>query len=94
MSVTGYDTFVSQRRQLGNVIDHSQELRGTLMNPYGPRAMRRVQSFGDPAPLLETYCQETAATIKRLASLAAAGKKVSLKFYKDPPFWKLVATGE
>lgn len=56
--------------------------------------MRRVQSLGDPAPLLETYCQETAATIERLASLAATGKQVTLKFYDDPPFWNLVVTGE
>jgi len=94
MSVTGYDTFVSQQRQLGNVIDHSYELRVMLMNPYGPGAMRRVQSLGDPAPLLQIYCQETAGTIERLTSLAAAGKKVSLKFYEDPPFWNLIVTGE
>lgn len=94
MSVTGYDTFVSQRRKLQNVIDHSYELRVMLMNPYGAGAMRRVQSLGDPAPLLETYCQETAATIERLAALAAAGKQVTLKFYEDPPFWNLIITGE
>src|SRR5512139_3422774 len=35
MSVTGYDTFVSQKRNLGRVIDHSYELRVMLMNPYG-----------------------------------------------------------
>ncbi len=94
MSVTGYDTFVSEQRQLRRVIDHSYELRVMLMNPYGAGAMRRVLSLGDPAPLLETYCQETAATIGRLASLAAAGKKVTLKFYDDPPFWNLIVTGE
>lgn len=94
MSVTGYDTFVSQRRKLSNVIDHSYELRVMLMNPYGAGAMRRVQSLGDPAPLLETYCQETAATIGRLAVLVAAGKQVTLKFYDDPPFWSLIVTGE
>lgn len=94
MSVTGYDTFVSQRRNLRNVIDHSYELRVMLMNPYGAGAMRRVQSLGDPAPLLETYCQETAATIERLAALAASGKRVTLKFYEDPPFWNLIVTGE
>ena len=94
MSVTGYDTFVSQRRKLKNVIDHSYELRVMLMNPYGAGAMRRVQSLGDPAPLLETYCQEVAATIARLASLAAAGKQVTLKFYENPPFWNLIVTGE
>jgi hypothetical protein len=94
MSVTGYDTFVSQRRKLKNVIDHSYELRVMLMNPYGTGALRRLQSLGDPAPLLETYCQETAATIERLAALAAAGKQVTLKFYEDPPFWNLIVTGE
>lgn len=94
MSVTGYDTFVSQRRNLRNVIDHSYELRVMLVNPYGAGAMRRVQSLGDPAPLLETYCQETAATIERLAALTASGKRVTLKFYEDPPFWNLIVTGE
>jgi hypothetical protein len=94
MSVTGYDTFVSKRRNLGRVIDHSYELRVMLMNPYGAGAMRRVQSLGDPAPLLETYCQETAATIERLAGLAASGKQVTLKLYDDPPFWNLLVTGE
>ncbi|HBU29492.1 MAG: hypothetical protein A2X71_09940 [Thiobacillus sp. GWE1_62_9] len=94
MSVTGYDTFVSQRRKLKNVIDHSYELQVMLMNPYGTGALRRLQSLGDPAPLLETYCQETAASIERLAALAAAGKQVTLKFYEDPPFWNLIVTGE
>jgi hypothetical protein len=94
MSVTGYDTFVSKKRNLDRVIDHSYELRVMLMNPYGAGAMRRVQSLGDPAPLLETYCQETTATIERLAALAAAGKQVTLKFYDDPPFWNLIVTGE
>ena len=94
MSVTGYDTFVSQRRKLRNVIDNSYELRVMLMNPYGAGAMRRVQSLGDPAPLLETYSQETEATIDRLAGLVAAGKQVTLKFYEAPPFWNLIITGE
>lgn len=94
MSITGYDTFVSERRNLRRVIDNSYELRVMLMNPYGTGAMRRVQSLGDPAPLLETYCRETAATIERLTSLAAAGKQVTLKFYEDPPFWNLIVTGE
>lgn len=94
MSVTGYDTFVSQRRKLRNVIDNSYELRVMLMNPYGAGAMRRAQSLGDPTPLLDTYCEETAATIERLAGLAAAGKQVTLKFYESPPFWNLIVTGE
>ena len=94
LSITGYDTFVSERRKLNRVIDTSYELRVMLMNPYGAGAMRRVQSLGDPAPLFETYCQETAATLDRLASLATAGKRVTLKFYDEPPFWNLIVTGE
>jgi hypothetical protein len=94
MSITGYDTFVSQRGRLGKLVDHAYELRVMLMNPYGPGALRRVQSLGDPAPLLESCRHEAAATIERLAALATAGKKVTLKFYDDPPFWNLIVTGE
>jgi hypothetical protein len=94
MSVTGYDTFVSERRNLQRFIDDSYELRVMLMNPYGPGAKRRVQSMGDPEAMLETYRNETEATIQRLAALAAAGKNITLKFYDDPPFWNLVVTGE
>lgn len=94
MSVTGFDTFVSEMRNLRQIIDDCYELRVLLMNPYGPGALRRVQSLGDADALLETYRRETEATVERLASLAAAGKKVTLKFYDDPPFWNLIVTGE
>lgn len=94
MSVTGYDTFVSEHRNLHRFIDESYELRVMLMNPYGAGAKRRAQSLGDTATRLETYRIETEATLERLANLAAAGKKVTLKFYEDPPFWNLIVTGE
>jgi hypothetical protein len=93
MSVTGYDTFVSEKRNLHRFIDDSYELRVMLMNPYGAGAKRRVQSLGELASI-EDYIQETEATIERLASLAAAGKKVTLKFYEDLPFWNLIISGE
>lgn len=93
MSVTGYDTFVSEKRNLHSFINDSYELRVMLMNPYGAGAKRRVQSLGELASI-EDYIRETEATIERLASLAAAGKKVTLKFYEDPPFWNLIITGE
>jgi len=93
MSVTGYDTFVSEKRNLHSFIDDSYELRVMLMNPYGAGAKRRVQSLGELASI-EDYIRETEATIERLASLAAAGKKVTLKFYEAPPFWNLIITGE
>ena len=93
MSITGYDTFVSERRNLHRFIEESYELRVMLMNPYGAGAKRRIQSLGSQATL-ESYRQETEATIERLASLAATGKKVTLKFYEEQPFWNLIVTGE
>lgn len=94
MSVTGYDTFVSEKRNLRRIIDECYELRVLLLNPYGHGALRRAQSLGDVETLLENYRRETAATVERLAGLAAAGKQVVLKFYDDAPFWNLIVTGE
>lgn len=94
MSVTGHDTFVSKQRNLQRFIDDSYELRVMLMNPYGTGAKRRVQSLGDPALTLDAYRKEIEETIDALKSLAAGGKKVTLKFYEDPPFWNLVVMGE
>lgn len=94
MSVTGYDIFVSEKRNLRRIIDECYELRVLLLNPYGHGALRRAQSLGDAGSMLENYRRETAATLERLAGLAAAGKKVVLKFYDDAPFWNLIVTGE
>ena len=93
VSITGYDTFVSEKRNPHRFIDDSYELRVMLMNPYGAGAKRRLQSLGELVSI-EDYIRETEATMERLASLAAAGKKVTLKFYEDPPFWNLIITGE
>jgi hypothetical protein len=93
MSITGYDTFVSEKRNLHRFIEDSYELRVMLMNPYGAGARRRVQSLNKLVSF-EDYIRETEATIECLARLAAAGKKVTLKFYDDPPFWNLIITGE
>lgn len=94
MSITGYDIFVSKMRQLRQIIDDCYELRVLLMNPYGPGALRRAQSIGEVDKLLEDYRHETEATVERLESLVSAGKKVTLKFYDEPPFWSLIVTGE
>lgn len=93
MSITGYDTFVSERRNLHRFVDESYELRVMLLNPYSEAAMRRVVSLG-PSASVDRYIRETEATIGRLAKLAEGGKKVTLKFYDDAPFWNLIVTGE
>lgn len=93
MSITGYDTFVSERRNLHRFVDESYELRVMLLNPYCESAERRVMSIGQSASV-DRYIRETEATIARLAKLAEGGKKVTLKFYDDAPFWNLIVTGE
>jgi hypothetical protein len=94
MSVTGYDTFVSEKRNLRRIVDDCYELRVLLLNPYGPGALRRAQSLGGADAMLESYQREAAATVERLAGLVAAGKQVTLKFYDDAPYWNLIVTGE
>lgn len=93
MSITGYDTFVSEKRNLHRFVKDCYELRVMLMNPFGAGAKQRVQSLGKLASI-EDYIQETEATIECLAKLAETGKKVTLKFYDAPPFWNLIITGE
>lgn len=64
------------------------------MNPDSEGALKRVNSLSNPESLLETYRRETEASIAYLKKLSAVGKKITLKFYDDQPFWKLVVTGE
>lgn len=93
-SITGYDTFSSENARLQQPLEDSYEIRVMLLNPGSEGATRRVNSLSDPESLLASYREETAASIAYLKKLACTGKKVTLKFYDDPPFWKLVVTGE
>jgi len=95
MSITGYDTFRSENCELQQqALDMAYEIRVMLANPYGKGVAGRVQSLDDPETMLQAYRHETEVSIAYLRKLAAAGKKVTLKFYEEPPFWKLVVTGE
>lgn len=94
MSITGYDTFSSENSDLQKELELAYEIRVMLANPYGKGVASRAQSLDDPEAMLQTYRQETEVSIAYLRKLAAAGKKVKLKFYEAPPFWKLVVTGE
>lgn len=94
MSITGYDTFSSENNDLQKTLDLAYEIRVLLANPYGKGITSRAQSLDDPEAMLQAYRQETEVSLAYLRKLAAAGKKVALKFYEEPPFWKLVVTGE
>jgi len=95
MSITGYDTFSSEGCELQQqALDLAYEIRVMLANPYGKGVASRVQSLSDQEAMLQTYRHETEVSIAYLCKLTAAGKKVKLKFYEEPPFWKLVVAGE
>lgn len=93
MSITG-DTFSSENSDLQKALELAYEIRVMLANPYGKGIVSRVQSLDNPEAMRQSYRQETEVSIAYLRKLAAAGKKVKLKFYEEPPFWKLVVTGE
>ncbi|MDO8437636.1 MAG: hypothetical protein Q7S69_05680 [Nitrosomonadaceae bacterium] len=94
MAITGYGTFSSENNDLQKTLGLAYEIRVMLANPYGKGIASRAQSQDDPEAMLQAYRQETETSIAYLRKLAAAGKKVKLKFYEEPPFWKLVVTGE
>ncbi len=93
MSITG-DTFSSENSELQKTLELAYEIRVMLANPYGKGVASRAQSLDDPEAMLQAYRQETEMSIAYLRKLAVVGKKVKLRFYEEPPFWKLVVTGE
>lgn len=94
MSITGYDTFVSGNSDLQKTLDMAYEIRVLLANPYGKGVASRALSTDDPEAMFQAYCKEVETSINYLRKLAETGKKIKLKFYEEPPFWKLVVTGE
>jgi hypothetical protein len=94
LAVTGYDTFVAANSNLGRVIGGCYEIRVLLLNPHGAGAAHRARSFGDPAAALQAHQSELDASIRYLKQLNTCGKKVCLKLYESPPFWKVVLVGE
>lgn len=94
MSITGNDTLSADNSDLQKTLDMAYEIRVLLANPYGKGVASRALSTDDPEAMLKAYREETEASIAFLRKLADAGKKIKLKFYEEPPFWKLVVTGE
>ena len=94
LSVSGRDIFGNEHRRFGAALQSAADLRVLLLNPNGsaaqPRDDARLDEASDPAQLRE----DIRLSIDYLQSLRQRGRKVSLKFYDQPPFWKLVILGE
>lgn len=94
IAVTGFRTFAAPDSMLGDLLERCYEIRAMLLNPYGEAAASYAASQADPDAVLAAMRREVDASVARLQALHGAGKKVALKFYDEPPFWKLVFTGE
>lgn len=93
LTLTGYDTFADEASPLREALQSAQRVHVMLLHPAARGAERRVNSL--PGEITQqTYAEEVEASIACLATLRAQGKKVTLKFYEDEPFWKVVVLGD
>jgi hypothetical protein len=93
LSLTGYHTFVEDDSLLREALRSAYEIRVLLINPGGTGLRRRVDSMPSDITLL-SYHKEIETSIAHLAELRKGGKNISLKFYDQEPFWKVVVLGD
>lgn len=93
LTLTGYDTFADPKSLLREPLQSTYEIRVLLLNPGARGAQRRINSL--PREVTQqSYIEEVEASIAYLATLRTLGKKVTLKFYEQEPFWKVVVLGD
>jgi len=93
MTLTGYDTFAGENSLLRGPLRAAYEIRVMLLNPAAHGADTRIGSL--PRTITrQSYVDEVNASIAFLAELRQVGRKVTLKFYDDEPFWKLAVLGD
>jgi len=93
LSVTGHDTFIDERSFAASALRTAYELRVMLLHPESEGAHHRASRL-PPEKRLPTLRAEVKATIERLDALRRAGRNVTLRFYTEPPLWKIVVLGE
>ena len=93
LTLTGHSTFVDERSPVREVLRSAYEIRVMLVNPVGEGVRRRVESLPPEVTVL-SFQGEIEASIAYLAELRKLGKKVTLKFYDEEPFWKIIVLGD
>jgi len=93
LTLTGYDTFVSDESLLRGSLEKAYEVRVMLLSPVGMHVRRRADSLPPDITVL-TLQIEIEASIAYLSGLRRLGKQVKLKFYEEEPFWKVVVLGD
>lgn len=93
LTITGYDVFVDKNNLLRRALESAYEIRVMLVNPVGAGVRKRVDSLPPDITLLSFHTQ-IEATIAKLAVLRKMGKKITLKFYEQEPFWNVIVLGD
>ena len=88
LTLTGFDTFARDNCLHRDMIKAAYEIRVMLLNPGARSAEQRVDTLRQEVTLA-SFSEEVAASIAFLESLRTQGKKVTLRFYEQAPFWKV-----
>jgi len=93
LTLTGYDTFTGKSILLRDQLTTAYEIRVLLLNPYTRSAEKHVNTLHDGVTLRD-FSEEVEASLTYLRSLILLGKKVTVKFYENKPFWKVAVLGD
>jgi hypothetical protein len=93
LTLTGHNTFADARSLVREALKSAYEIRVMLINPVGEGLRQRVESLPTHVTAL-SFQSEIETSIAYLAGLRKLGKKVTLKFYNEEPFWKLIVLGD
>ncbi len=91
---TGFSTFADPKSDLFPVVQTSLEAKILLANPLDDRLRRSIECLPDSVVTWEQVQREVMKSIALLKRLKAAGKRVRLKLYSDPPLVRLAILGE
>jgi hypothetical protein len=91
---TGFSTFADPKSDLYPVVQSCLEARILLANPLDDRLRRNIECLPDSVVTWEQVQREVMTSIALLKRLKAAGKRVRLKLYSDPPLVRLAILGE
>lgn len=93
IAATGYHTFVDDGGVASAALRSAYDVRVMLANP-ACSADPVEDADGSGTAGRREFLEQMEASIACLANLRRRGRKVALKFYAEPPFWKLVILGE
>ncbi len=93
LTLTGYDTLADEKSPLREPLQSAYEIRVMLLNPAARATEKRVSSLPEEITQ-QSYAEEVEASIAYLTMLRTLGKRVTLKFYEDEPFWKVIVLGD